>query len=215
MIEREESTFTGKTLLMRQHEDESLESILRHDEYGLKHISLQDGDIVIVIGAHVGEFTLLLTTLGKRLKIYSYEPVLANYELLIENIKNNPSNCEIHAFNLALGEKEKQGEVNWWYHKNIARFTTLNAVFLNNRIERCKLMKFDCEGCEYNALRAVSKETLKKIHYIVGEWHWLSRWQLHELVLPFFADRTEEVGVTPLWQKNPPVGHFFFENYER
>ena len=200
---------------MMQREEENLDFILKEDEYGIKHISFEDGDVVIVVGAHVGGFTLLMTTLGKKLEIYSYEPVTANYDMLIENIKKNPSDCNIHAFDLALSDRNEHKQVEWYQYANTARFITLNDIFNDNKIERCKLVKFDCEGCEYDALGGATKNTLRKIQYIVGEWHWTSRWQLHELVLPLFADRTEELGLKGCWQLKPPVGMFFFENYEK
>jgi len=215
LIVKDVETFTGKMLRMAQREDENLDFILKEDEYGINHIPFDDGDVVIVVGAHVGGFTLLLTTLDKKLEIYSYEPVTSNYDMLIENIKKNPSDCNIHAFDLALSDRNEHKQVEWYQYANTARFITLNDIFNDNKIEKCKLVKFDCEGCEYDALGGATKSTLRKIQYIVGEWHWASRWQLHELVLPLFADRTEELGLKGCWQLKPPVGMFFFENYEK
>jgi len=219
IVTREEETFTGKTLLVTRDEEEPqdflLDSVLKHDEYGISNISFQDGDVIIVVGAHVGGFTLLLTTLEKKLEIYTYEPVTANYDILIENIKNNPSDCNIHAFNLALGDKNEHNLVEWFQYGNMARFITLNDVFNDNKIERCKLMKFDCEGCEYDVLGGTTKVTLRRIQYIVGEWHWSSKQQLYEMVSSSFADRTEELGLRAIWSHEPPVGMFFFESYER
>lgn len=216
IVTREEKTFTGKKLLIARDEEEPqdflLDSVLKHDEYGINNISFRDGDVVIVVGAYVGGFTLLLTTLDKQLEIYSYEPVTANFELLLKNIKKNPSDCIIHAFNEALDAQEGQREVSWYQSKNIAKYTTLDKVFDSNKIERCKLLKFDCEGCEYNTLRGATKDTLNKIHYIVGEWHWLSKQQLYEMVSSAFVDKTEELGLRAVWSQEPPVGMFFFEN---
>lgn len=219
IITKEEETFTGKTLLMARREEEHqellLDSVLKQDDYGINHISFEDGDVVIVVGAHIGGFTLLLTTLGKKLEIYSYEPVTANYDILIENIKNNPSDCNIHAFDLALSDRNEHSSVEWCEYTNMARCITLNDIFNDNKIERCKLVKFDCEGCEYDTLRGVTKATLRKIQYIAGEWHWASRRELYDLVLPLFADRTEELGLKGCWSLKPPVGMFFFENYSK
>lgn len=219
IITKEEETFTGKTLLMARREEEHqeflLDSVLKQDDYGISHISFEDGDVVIVVGAHIGGFTLLLTTLGKKLEIYSYEPVTANYDILIENIKNNPSDCNIHAFDLALSDRNEHSRVEWYGCANMARCITLNDIFKDNKIAGCKLMKFDCEGCEYDALRGATKTTLRKTQYIVGEWHWSSRWQLYVLVQSLFADRTEELGLKGCWQLKPPVGMFFFENCKK
>lgn len=208
-----ESTWTGKTLNFCIKEDEDVSYLMKHDEYRFEHIPLEDGDVILDIGAHVGEVSLLLTTLGKALNIYAYEPVLEQFALMVINISNNPSPSKIHPLWLALGDREKIDKVEWGGSSNMAKHTTLDKIFEDNMIERCKLLVIDCEECEYPMLRATSKETLRKIHYIVGEWHYKSRWELHECVLPLFADRTTELGIAYQWAHNPPVGLFFFENY--
>jgi len=215
IVERIEKTWTGKTLKFWLREEESVTHSLMDDEYCLKQVPLEDGDTVIDIGAHFGETTLLLTTFGKKLDIISIEPVIENFNLLILNIQNNPHDCRISPMTFAIGSKIGLDVANWFHMRNESTFVTLDYLFDRFAISKCKLIVIDCEGCEYDALRATSKETLKKIDYIVGEWHFRSRHELHECVLPLFADKTEEKGIKRQWQDKPPVGLFFFENYTK
>ena len=54
---------------------------------------IQNGDIVIDIGASIGYFTLLLAKLvGTTGKVFAFEPEPSNFSLLNENIKLNKYN---------------------------------------------------------------------------------------------------------------------------
>jgi len=217
IVEITEETFTGKTLKFktREHEwgIETVKEVVCRDSYKTNNIKFNDGDNVIVVGAHLGAFTLLLTTLGKKLNIYAYEPVLENYDLLIHNINANPSDSKINAFQLAVGGKKGEVSVSWLNYTSIVDMVTLEDIFKEHNLEKCKLIKFDCEGCEYGALEATPKEVLEKIEYIVGEWHWKTRWQLHEFTKGVFSDGTKLFGLNPQWSTNPDVGFFAFINY--
>ena len=48
---------------------------------------------------------------------------------------------------------------------------TLPQVLEEHAIERVRLLKLDCEGSEYEILRACAAETLDRIDYIVLEIH--------------------------------------------
>jgi len=49
--------------------------------------------------------------------------------------------------------------------------TTLDNIFKENRIEKCDLLKIDCEGAECEILFNASKENIRNIKEIVGEHH--------------------------------------------
>jgi hypothetical protein len=46
---------------------------------------------------------------------------------------------------------------------------SLDEVFSLHEIERCKLLKIDCEGMEYEIL--LGARVLNKVDYLVGEFH--------------------------------------------
>lgn len=217
IVEIEEETFTGKRLKFKTRKHkwgiETVKDVVGHDSYGIKNIRFDDGDNIIVVGAHLGAFTLLLTTLDKKLNIYAYEPVLENYNLLVQNINANPSDSKVHVFRLAVGGKKEEVCVSWLKYTSIVDMVTLEDIFIEHDLDTCKLIKLDCEGCEYDTLNVTPNEVLDKIDYIVGEWHWGTRWQLHELTKGIFSDGTELLRLKSQWQKEPPVGMFGFINY--
>ena len=46
---------------------------------------------------------------------------------------------------------------------------TLDEVFSNHEIGRCKLLKIDCEGMEYEII--LGTRALNKVEYLAGEFH--------------------------------------------
>ena len=76
------------------------------EEYRHSKEFLEDSNIIIDIGGHVGLFCIYASQFCKDGKIFCYEPIKENYQLLIENIKkNNLKN--IVCFNKAVFDKNK------------------------------------------------------------------------------------------------------------
>ena len=48
---------------------------------------------------------------------------------------------------------------------------TLDTFVVRNKIQKIKLLKIDCEGCEFQVFKVIKPETLNKIEYVVGEVH--------------------------------------------
>ena len=44
-------------------------------------------------------------------------------------------------------------------------------IFSNNNISKCKLLKIDCEGAEYEILYSANVENLKNCEYMRAEFH--------------------------------------------
>lgn len=154
------------------------------DEYFKNKINIQKNDIIIDIGGHIGLFALYASQYCKNGKIYSFEPVIENYNLFLENIKNN-NLTNVKAFNTAVSKNE--GEVNLFLNDDQAAHsiftksntvkkvnsTTLQKIFEKNKIENCNLLKIDCEGAEYEILENLPIEYYKKIQKIVIECHFV------------------------------------------
>lgn len=227
---REFTTFEGKKLIFGLREGtadfDAVQSVVVEDEYNLKAIPFQDGDICIDIGAHIGSVSLLLASFGKQLKIYAYEPLPENVEMIKKNAFMNGFG-NIYPFLLAVGGKEGKLKIHYgdettesgrrhhfignpnavpWKGSYLADTTTLEKIFLDNKIEKCKLLKLDPEGEELNILEACPAEILKKIDYIVGEHHFVKRNKILQATKDLFED------ITCPWQTDTELGHFWFRN---
>jgi FkbM family methyltransferase len=165
---------------------EGLRHELAADCYGIESIPLAPKDVVIDIGAHVGTFSIYLAKRHPGLRILAFEPVPENYACLKANLElNRITNVEAH--NLAItGDGRKLRMVA--HRSNTGGATvnlcdmdlqdhahfdvesvTLDDVFRDRAIDRCRLLKIDCEGSEYEILLRTSR--LSQIEYLSGEFH--------------------------------------------
>lgn len=151
-------------------------------EYDLDKLQIKNSDTVIDIGAHVGFFTVYVSQICVNGKIYSYEPIKENYELLAYNLSiNNIKNTTI--FQKAV--TDKSGSVRIFLNSDSAahsvfsksdRYTdtesvSLKEIFDSNKIEKCDVLKLDCEGSEYMILNSLPESYFKRIQKIVMEYH--------------------------------------------
>jgi len=226
---REFETVFGTRITVLLRDDTSdfnnVNAILDADEYNFKAVPFEDGDIVIDIGAHIGSASLLLASLGiPNMKILAYEPLPENVELIKQNARiNNYKN--IYVFPYAVNGKAgllkiyygDESTVSGRHHHFIgnsygspggrswtAPVVSLDDIFTVNRLEHCKLIKFDSEGEEVNTLQICSKEVLSSIDYLVGEHHNVKREKIVEITRGVFDD------MPCPWQTEDLLGHFWF-----
>ena len=144
-----------------------------------------DGDnaLIIDIGAHIGGFCVLEGSRKPEAKIIAYEPFFENFQILEKNIRLNNLTNIISIMTAVASEistrKFYMNPINTSAHslnKKSDKSTevpciTLDAIILDNQIERCSLLKMDTEGAEYEIILNASDETLKKIDNIIMEYH--------------------------------------------
>ncbi len=161
------------------------------DDYNFDSIDFKYGDVVIDIGGNIGMVSLYLAKKYPFLKIYAFEPVKQNYENFLKNIElNNINEDIIKVFNLAITKDRRDviltspfnnsgGSNIYDYHicskilnnSSIGKSITFDDIFNNNNISKCKLLKIDCEGAEYEILYSANVENLKNCEYMRGEFH--------------------------------------------
>ena len=154
------------------------------DEYLKNKINIRNNDIIIDIGGHIGLFALYASQFCKKGQIYSYEPVIENYNLFLKNIEDN-NLTNIKVFNTAVSKSDEK--INLFLNEDQAAhsiFTksklfnevnsiTLQKIFEKNNIKNCNLLKIDCEGAEYEILENLPIEYFKKIQKIIIECHFV------------------------------------------
>lgn len=162
---------------------------LARDCYGVKKINFKAGDIVLDLGGNIGLFSIWLAKQWPQIKIYSFEPLIENYENLLHNLVENQIKNVIPFYKAITGDGRRvqiatpknvsggaslrfdrsyNGDPNLIYRSFVDSWT-LNECFSFLKLDQVKLLKIDCEGSEFEILPACSK--LYKIEYLSGEFH--------------------------------------------
>lgn len=135
------------------------------------NVSVKKGDIVLDIGAWIGDFSALAAANGA--KVYAFEPTKITYEWLCKTVKLG--NGEIIPICKALGSENKitdfavnddNGGSNTLYVDNQVdinkiEMITIDQFVLNNKLERVDFIKADIEGYERYMLMGATN-TLKR-----------------------------------------------------
>jgi FkbM family methyltransferase len=152
--------------------------------YGLRRLRFEPGDRVLAIGGHIGMFAICLALRNPSLRIDSYEPHPDNFTLFDRNpALNGVTNVRLCPEALSgdsqpitlIGNPTNSGGVT--AHSitlNHARITgvpslTLDRILDRGSIERCRLLKIDCEGSEYEAL--MTTRSWLRVEHLCGEFH--------------------------------------------
>jgi len=163
-----------------------IETYLGHT-YEQYNFDIQNDWLIIDIGAGLGEFSITAAKKCPNGVVYAYEPFRESFELMQENILLN------HALNVtaypcavagSLGPMQlKTGagvpvlystamdDGHTGKHDAIVQATTLDRIFETLHVEKCDLIKIDCEGAEYEILFYTSPSTLQRIERICLEYH--------------------------------------------
>lgn len=156
--------------------------------YDFSDIDFRPGDVVVDLGAHVGVVSTYLGTRFPFLRIVSFEPVPQLFALLQWNLARNRVR-NVTAVNKAVtGDGRPLGMVAWLesnsgggtsafsdgvqhdaeHYVEVAS-TTLDRIFEDFGIDRCRLLKIDVEGAEYEILSQAT--CLDRVEHVRGEFH--------------------------------------------
>jgi len=152
---------------------------------------------VVDVGALIGSFSLWIHEKIPKAKIFAYEPDPESYNYLLKNIKQAKAEKQIQANNFAVWEREEKLSL----HRFENTFGSNSVIFKNrpfvgkyqetikvdatslkniiSKVKKIDLLKLDCEGSEYNILYSLDKKELKKIKYIVLEYHEFDNEKIH------------------------------------
>ena len=152
------------------------------EEYRKPGFEIRNNDVVIDIGAHIGLFALYASQFCRSGKIYCFEPIKENFDMLKMNIELNRI-TNIIATNIAVSSDD--GVVTMYLNddqsghsmhtissrKIEVKSISLKSIFDSNHIECCNFMKLDCEGEEYLIMNALPDSYYAKIKKICMEYH--------------------------------------------
>ena len=159
-----------------------LTEVWTYQIYNPNEFDLHKEDIVVDIGAHIGTFSVYAASKSPQGCVYSYEPVVENFDFLKRNIKlNNLTNV----IPINKGVFRSRGQVKVYSSSSLATYSVygkgkgtryvkvigLKDVFTDNSLKKIDFLKLDCEGAEYEILFNTPKEYIDKINKIVLEYH--------------------------------------------
>jgi FkbM family methyltransferase len=154
------------------------------DRYGLDAVALSPGDVVVDIGAHIGIFSMFLAIRHPDIIVHAYEPYPDNAKCLDLNLRaNHVRNVTVHGCAVTADRRPLEMVTNPCNSGGAtAHSTTLSSgrvsgipsvtledVFQANHIERCRLLKLDCEGSEHEIL--LNTTILDRVDYLAVESH--------------------------------------------
>lgn len=153
--------------------------------YIRKHYgSIGNKSTVVEIGANIGIFAVYAATENDSVRLYSYEPIKANYDVLVRNIAENGYQDRIRTFNLGVAAKTEQrtfylqSSPEHSFSKSGSSMdgvtvdcVSLSDVLESNGINKVDLLKINAEGAEYEILYSAPKECFDKIDEIRLEYH--------------------------------------------
>lgn len=160
---------------------QTLNGIFGRDEYRLK--GLHGLDTVVDVGANIGLFSIRAASLARR--IIALEPLPDHFKILQANL-DAPQFRHVATVSKALSGTS--GALDLWVSSNpgghsilrdVAQGSTsvrveamtLRDLFADHSIDRCDLLKLDCEGAEYESLAATPEELWPRIERIHLEFH--------------------------------------------
>ena len=161
-----------------------------HD-YDVPAMPLREGDVVIDIGANQGFFTCYAAWKG--CSVYAFEPDRENFALLEQNVAANGFTSMVKLFPSAvkgragtttlfrtgqLGGGMNTTSTEFAEHMGLAAADAVEvpAVCLadllqQEKIERVRLCKIDCEGAELEIVKSLSREEALRIDSFALEFH--------------------------------------------
>jgi FkbM family methyltransferase len=161
----------------------------------IDRIAFNDGDVVLDVGAHIGMVSAYIGRKHPNVKIYAFEPSRTNHRNLVHNLLLNRIDNVIPV-ERGIGERDgilrlcmnenntgasQTGTANCAWLESIY-VMEVNGIFDQYRIDKVRLLKIDCEGCETSFFGKISAENLRRIEYITGELHCESAEQERKLL---------------------------------
>jgi len=160
-------------------------------------------NVILDIGSNIGTSILFFRERFPTAKIYGFEPHLETYRILEKNIAGLPA---IEVFNYALGAanadvavpfdgadfsrftlaKDPGGDWSGPLSPTSCQVRHAGEVVKELGLTKVDLIKIDCEGVEYDVLKALPSELLSSCKWIVVELHNESAFTLLALLAPHF-----------------------------
>ena len=148
--------------------------LLDHYRFALER--LKPGGVVIDVGAQIGVFSVYVSRRGPRnLRLHSFEPMSANYAQLQRNLELNQlaqataHNAAVTAapgrFKLYLSSDNTGMHSLYGGGANFEEVEgrAFNGLYASLGVDRCDVLKLDCEGAEHEILMTATDDVLRRL----------------------------------------------------
>ncbi len=176
-------------------------------------VAIGSGWTIIDIGGGIGDFTTFAARANPDNRVFAFEPTPESFQLLEANLaRNKVSNAQGYAQAIWSGEgtlwiDTSVGEPGQFVSHEASKAEkqgasvavpslSLAQAFHQLEIDRCDLLKMDCEGAEYPILYQAPKEIFAKIDRIVMEYHDNAQGN-HAQLAAYLQQQGYEVRITP------------------
>ncbi|OGO41055.1 MAG: hypothetical protein A2W36_02855 [Chloroflexi bacterium RBG_16_58_14] len=175
---------------------------------------IEDGWIILDIGGGIGEFTLFAAQDHPGNTVFAFEPFPESLNLLKANLELNRI-ANVKAYEDAIWSKKgylkidtASGEPSQFTSREpdaslpendpaIVPAISLADAFARLHLDRCDLLKLDCEGAEYPILLNTPGGLLEKIDRIILEYHDNVAGHTHQDLEKFLSEVGYKVQITP------------------
>ena len=161
--------------------------ILSEEEYNADGYEIGDSDTVIDVGGQIGCFAVYAALRATKGKVFTFEPMSENYQLLTHNVNLNHLGNVVTSRSAVVGGQERTvrlfvtdftggHSVKPEYADSLDEYEdvpgmSLEAIFKKNSMQKCDFLKLDCEGAEFDILLNTPDSVLNRVERIAMEWH--------------------------------------------
>ena len=152
----------------------------------LPYVKFNHQPVIVDIGAHIGTFAIQTASKYPNALVYAFEASEETFSLLDRNIRENALAGRVTAINKAVSSKDGQVtlyhnlvEGNWGHTiaKDISNSsetvasTTLSSFMSDTGLESIDLIKFNCEGAEFEIIYHTGPALLARIKCAIVLYH--------------------------------------------
>ncbi len=152
----------------------------RNGEYHFARSYISDGMIVFDVGAHVGDYTDYILSLGKNVEIHCFEPVDSVFQKLKERFDNRAKNEGVFLNAVGLSDKPEIATMKIYgdliasnslyesvstdnhlcgasFHEAAIKLITIDEYMDEKEVDHIDMLKIDVEGHELGVLQGASR----------------------------------------------------------
>ncbi len=174
----EEFTFNDGPLEYKGHTIDYMDNVCKHELlaelYEMKYLKPERGDVIFDVGGYKGDTAIFFASrVGEEGRVFSFEPITANFNHFNENIANNNLQNVVTCINMGCSDTTTIAKAvsidcgaPWSFVSedigNIdIKLTKIDDFIKDNNMNKLDFIKMDVEGFEENVLLG-AKESIQK-----------------------------------------------------